>query len=291
MNDDQYNEQQSDLDNNAVTQMEQQIAGKAKNMVKDAANKTKKATMDAVKKAIKVALKVTIKILKVLFTTPPICFFAWAVVIGILIIALTLSAFDGILSIFKRDVKSGDVSTSEQNISIYNYPVGTDFSVEASGDIVKNAQQIKKYIQPLYRYHQGNNMANYPLKIGDVDKSGYGVDCSTYVTWVLIMSGYSQFKDRWQLTTADFWGWITGNGGYNFSDLGWTYHNVTESNLTISPGDLLLKTSLSRHIEIYAGNGTYGAGSDHQIQNKNYRSYIDCSLKKIINERKFYICN
>lgn len=285
MNDDQENEQlQSDLENNQIAQAEQKVANKARNLVKDMGNKSKQFAMDAFKKAIKVAFKAVKNF--IIATAPVSIIVIIAIIIGILIISLFLSVYGGITGIFKRDIKSGDVSTIDQNVSIYDERVDSIFTAEASSDVAKNALQIKEYIQPLYHYHQGNNMKNYPLTLGETDNSGYGIDCSTYVTWVLIMSGYSQFKDRAQLTTADFWGWINGSGGYNFSSLGWTYHKVTEEGLTVAPGDLLLKTSSSRHIEIYAGNGTLGAGSDRQIKNINLKSYLNKSIKEIISGRK-----
>ncbi len=290
MNEEPNNElQQSDLENNPVNQMEQQVASKMKNVVRDAANRAKDMAAKAIKKAIKLAIKALFHVVKILFTVPPICFVTWAIVIGILIITLILSAYNGITSIFKRDIESGDVSTIEQNVSIYedeenNVVQDSIFTGQASSDIVDNAKQIKEYIQSRYHYRNGNTM-NYPLQIGEKDESGYGIDCSTYVTWVLIMSGYTEFEGKSQLTTLDFVNWIEGKGGYNFSKYGWTYHKVSEKNLTVNPGDLLLKTSVSRHIEIYAGNGTYGAGSNHQIQNKDYKSYIGCSIQRTINLR------
>ena len=152
MNEEPNNElQQSDLENNPVNQMEQQVASKMKNVVRDAANRAKDMAAQAIKKAIKLAVKALFHVVKILFTVPPICFVTWAIVIGILIITLILSAYNGITSIFKRDIESGDVSTIEQNVSIYedeenNVVQDSIFTGQASSDIVDNAKQIKEYI-------------------------------------------------------------------------------------------------------------------------------------------------
>lgn len=122
---------------------------------------------------------------------------------------------------------------------------------------------------------------NYPTTPGEVDRSGGGIDCSTYITWILIMNGYTEFKGKHQLTTYDFIQWIKGGtGNYDLSHYGWTWQKTSDSNATINEGDLLLKTSSSAHIELYAGNGTYGAGSTNAI--RRVKSYVNCSKQRIV---------
>lgn len=290
MNDEQNNMQQDDLENNQVTQMEKQIAGKIQNSARDMINKAKDSIRMAVKKVIKTAIKAITKF--IIMTAPVSIIVIIIIILGILVISLTLSTFDGIKSVIGRDIESGDVSTSDFDISIYDeadFANGTtngnsQFSPNSTSNIAENAAQIKKYIRDLYHYHQGNNMSNYPLSIGDEDKSGYGVDCSTFVTWALIMSGYDQLKNKHQLTTSDFYELVTSGTG-RCAGFGWTYSKTSDSNLTAKPGDILLKTSKSRHVEIYMGNGTYGAGSDRQIKSTGYVSYSGKSIRQIVNSR------
>lgn len=67
------------------------------------------------------------------------------------------------------------------------------------------------------------------------------------------MNGYTEFKGKYQLTTYDFIQWIKGGtGNYDLSHYGWTWQKTSDSNATINEGDLLLKTSSSAHIELYA---------------------------------------
>ena len=215
-----------------------------------------------------------------------------AIILGILAISLTLKAYEGITNVFGRDSTSGDVSTSEFNISIYDESdfangstnENSQFSPTASGSIVQNAAEIKKYIKDTYHYRQGNDMSKYPLKIGDKDNSGYGVDCSTFVTWALIMSGYDQLKNKSQLTTADLYNLVSKNSG-RCAGFGWTYSKTSEPTATAKPGDLLLKTTKPKHVEIYMGSGTYGAGSNRQIKKEGYISYSGKTFKQIVNSR------
>ena len=292
MNDEQNNIQQDDLENNQVTQMEKQIAGKIQNSARDMANKAKDYIKTSIKNAIKTAIKAITKF--IIATAPVSIIIIIIVILGILAISLTLSTFSGITNIFKRDTTSGNVTTDDFNISIYDESDFTNgwtsgssqFSPTGSSNIAENAAQIKKYIKDRYHYHQGNHMSNYPLRIGDEDNSGYGIDCSTFVTWALIMSGYDQLKNRSQLTTADLYSFVTKNTG-RCAEFGWSYSKTSDPSTTANPGDLLLKTSSPMHVEIYMGSGTYGAGSTNQIRKEGYVSYSGKTLRQIINSREF----
>lgn len=288
--DEENNNQQSELENNPVTQMEAQIANKTVQQVGNIANnlshKAKKVAQDAIKAVAKVAVKIAMKlgqiILKVILATAPVSFIVIGVIIlAILIYCLYLSVFGGITTVFKNDVQTGDVSTSEI-ASIYdeNTLIGDgDFTITATDDIVQIGKEIHDYInEHNYTYHNGNIM-NYP-------NASQGIDCSAFVTWVLIQYGYTEFEGRSQLSTYDFVCWINGEvGNYDLSKYGWEWEST--ANATPEPGDLLLKSSPSRHIEIFAGDGvgTYGAGSNHQINATI--SYENCSTKTIINEGHF----
>ncbi|OKZ57227.1 MAG: hypothetical protein BHV99_02495 [Clostridium sp. 26_21] len=290
MNDEQNNMQQDDLENNQVTQMEKQIAGKIQNSARDMVNKAKDSIKKVIKKAVKTAVKAITKF--IMATAPVSIIVIIAIILGILAISLTLKAYEGITNVFGRDSTSGDVSTSEFNISIYDESdfangstnENSQFSPTASGSIVQNAAEIKKYIKDTYHYRQGNDMSKYPLKIGDKDNSGYGVDCSTFVTWALIMSGYDQLKNKSQLTTADLYNLVSKNSG-RCAGFGWTYSKTSEPTATAKPGDLLLKTTKPKHVEIYMGSGTYGAGSNRQIKKEGYISYSGKTFKQIVNSR------
>ncbi len=290
MSDEQNNMQQDDLENNQVTQMEKQIAGKIQNSARDMMNKAKDHIKIAIKNTIKTAIKAITKF--IIATAPVSIIIIIVVILGILAISLTLATFEGITNVFKRDTTSGDITTSDFNISIYDESNfangltsgGSQFLPTGSSNIAENAAQIKKYIKDKYHYHQGNNMLNYPLRIGDEDKSGYGIDCSTFVTWALILSGYDQLRNKSQLTTADLYNFVSRNSG-RCAGFGWTYSKTSDSNTTAKPGDLLLKTTSPMHVEIYMGTGTYGAGSNNQIKKEGYISYSGKNLRQIINLR------
>ena len=114
--DEENNNQQSELENNPVSQMEAQIANKTVQQVGNIANnlshKAKKVAQDAIKAVAKVAVKIAMKlgqiILKVILATAPVSFIVIGVIIlAILIYCLYLSVFGGITTVFKNDVQLG----------------------------------------------------------------------------------------------------------------------------------------------------------------------------------------
>ena len=278
------NQQLDDLENNPFSQAESQAVDKmvqqVQNVTRNISEKAKKATQEALKKIGKAAVKAVIKlgqlILKLIMATAPVSLIIIGVVIvGILIMTLYMESYSGSSSVLRRDIDE----TNGYSSNTYNG--GADFDVAAGQSIVATAQQIHDYIRTnLYSYRNGNTM-NYPTTPGEVDRSGGGIDCSTYITWILIMNGYTEFKGKYQLTTYDFIQWIKGGtGNYDLSHYGWTWQKTSDSNATINEGDLLLKTSSSAHIELYAGNGTYGAGSTNAI--RRVKSYVNCSKQRIV---------
>lgn len=292
------NQQLDDLENNPFSQAESQAVDKmvqqVQNVTRNISEKAKKATQEALKKIGKAAVKAVIKlgqlILKLIMATAPVSLIIIGVVIvGILIMTLYMESYSGSSSVLRRDIEAGDADALDQNVSLYEtngyssntYNGGADFDVAAGQSIVATAQQIHDYIRTnLYSYRNGNTM-NYPTTPGEVDRSGGGIDCSTYITWILIMNGYTEFKGKYQLTTYDFIQWIKGGtGNYDLSHYGWTWQKTSDSNATINEGDLLLKTSSSAHIELYAGNGTYNAGSTNAI--RRVKSYVNCSKQRIV---------
>ena len=120
------------------------------------------------------------------------------------------------------------------------------------------------------------------------DNTTKGIDCSAFITWVLIQYGYTEFIGQSQLSTNDFLCWILGSTGanYDLSQYGWEW--ATTETETPQPGDFLLKVSDPRHIEIFAGDGvgTYGAGTTEQIRKEI--SYENCSTSRIINSGSFH---
>ena len=289
------NQQLDDLENNPFSQAESQAVDKmvqqVQNVTRNISEKAKKATQEALKKIGKAAVKAVIKlgqlILKLIMATAPVSIIIIGVVIvGILIMTLYMESYSGSSSVLRRDIEAGDADALDQNVSLYEtngyssntYNGGADFDVAAGQSIVATAQQIHDYIRTnLYSYRNGNTM-NYPTTPGEVDRSGGGIDCSTYITWILIMNGYTEFKGKHQLTTYDFIQWIKGGtGNYDLSHYGWTWQKTSDSNATINEGDLLLKTSSSAHIELYAGNG---AGSTNAI--RRVKSYVNCSKQRIV---------
>ena len=232
------NQQLDDLENNPFSQAESQAVDKmvqqVQNVTRNISEKAKKATQEALKKIGKAAVKAVIKlgqlILKLIMATAPVSLIIIGVVIvGILIMTLYMESYSGSSSVLRRDIEAGDADALDQNVSLYEtngyssntYNGGADFDVAAGQSIVATAQQIHDYIRTnLYSYRNGNTM-NYPTTPGEVDRSGGGIDCSTYITWILIMNGYTEFKGKYQLTTYDFIQWIKGGtGNYDLSHYG-----------------------------------------------------------------------
>ena len=119
------------------------------------------------------------------------------------------------------------------------------------------------------------------------DDNTKGIDCSAFITWVLIQYGYTEFIEQTQLSTNDFICWILDQPGanYDLSQYGWEW--TTTETETPQPGDFLLKVSESPHIEVFAGDGvgTYGAGTLEQIRKEI--SYSNCSTSRIIDSGDF----
>lgn len=310
MNEDEQDLQKSELEDNPISQAESQMAGKViqqgQNVLRNATNKAKQAAGDLAKKAGKAVVKAVSNLAKLIFkfimATAPVSFILIGVIIvAIFVIILLLALYDGITSVFKHDVKTADITTAEHIESLYEEQDYVDpyvkFNVSGSknviggqnvsgGELVEIAKELHDYMRAKpYVYNNGNIM-NYPTAIGQEDKSSCGIDCSAYITWILIMCGYTEFEGKMQLTTNDFIQWINGGtGNYNLAQYGWTYQKVADGDYTVEPGDLLLKTSKSAHIEMYAGGGTYGAGSNHAIQSEI--TYRDCTPQRIINLGNF----
>ena len=115
-----------------------------------------------------------------------------------------------------------------------------------------------------------------------------GIDCSTFITWILIQYGYTEFINNYQLTTRDFYYWIVGepeNANYDLTKYGWEW--ASTKNETPQPGDILLKSSISRHVELFVGDGigTYGAGGDRAIRRKI--SYPNVRTSRILELGQF----
>ena len=173
MDEENNNNQQSDLDNNPVSQMEAKIADKTAQQVKNIAdnfnhqvkNMAKKAIKAAGKAIAKVVVNLTKLIIKLIMATAPVSLIVIAViVIALLAYAAFLSVFGGIANIFQNDMESGDVTTSEI-ASIYDenvMPTGGNFTITATDDMVKIGEEVHNVIASHnYVYNTGNYL-NYP---------------------------------------------------------------------------------------------------------------------------------
>lgn len=120
----------------------------------------------------------------------------------------------------------------------------TSSSGASQGDILGKAQEILEYIRA-----NGFTYGAPGRSIPDI-KNGKKIDCSSYVSWVLYESGYTEFKGH-QHTSSDFC-----NNTMNWQ--------VIDREEDLQPGDIL---AYEGHVEIYAGNGKiYNAGSTKAIR-------------------------
>lgn len=166
------NNQQSDLDNNPVSQMEARIADKSVQQVKNLANNLTRQVKNMAKKAIKAAVKAIAKIvakivtniIRIIVFTFPINLIVAVSIITIIIVAYLMETFGGLTRIFKNDMESGDVTTAEI-ASIYDQnmtPTGENFTITATDDMVKIGEEVHNVIASHnYIYNTGNYL-NYP---------------------------------------------------------------------------------------------------------------------------------
>ena len=175
----------------------------------------------------------------------------------------------GITSIMKRlysavgiDLEAVQNGTDESDRPSHGSPSPGTGNIN-SGSFLEIAKQCHDYIRANSFTYANSNEIPYP------NGTTY-TDCSAYVSWVIYEYGYTEFAGH-QKTS----GWFMGDGP---ASMGWGVYPASEA----QPGDILAK---SGHVEIYAGNGTYGAGGDEQINAE--MSYVGCSLDYIINDGGF----
>lgn len=130
----------------------------------------------------------------------------------------------------------------------YYINTGSYYSVGslASGNIVDNAKKCHDFLRT-----NGFTYAQAGQNIPVTSSSKKTIDCSSYVSWVLYESGFSQFAG-YQKTSSYF----------ASNPMNW--EKVTKGNL--QPGDIMVFTGQG-HVQIYAGNGTYyNCGSNNSIK-------------------------
>lgn len=166
---------------------------------------------------------------------------------------------NGVLSIMKKlyfslGIDLGEyMETGEEDIDAENNPANINGKT-----FLEIAKQCHDYINANnFKYVNGNRIP-YP------NGTNY-TDCSAYISWVIYEFGYTEFAGT-QHTSA----WFMGNGP---KTKGWVVLDASQA----KPGDILAKYG---HVEIYAGNGTYSAGSEDSINST--MSYVGCSLSRII---------
>lgn len=172
MDEENNNNQQSDLDNNPVSQMEARIADKTAQQVKNIANnvtrQVKKMVMKAVKAAAKAIAKIVAKIaaniIRIIVFTFPINLIVAVIIITIIIVAFFMETFSGFANIFKNDMQTGNVTTSEVG-SIYDQsamPTGGDFTITATDDVAEIANEIHNVMATSGYWYRNGNIMNYP---------------------------------------------------------------------------------------------------------------------------------
>lgn len=174
MDEENNNQQQTELDNNPVSQMERKIADKTVEQVQDIANnlmaRAKKMAIEALKKLAKLIAKAAMHLFKLLvqliiYTAPVSLIVIGVIIIALIFVAYYLATFGAVSNIFKNDVKSGDVSTSEMG-SIYDdsYIIQSDnnFTISASDDIVQVSEEIHDYIAYYNFWYRNGNIMDYP---------------------------------------------------------------------------------------------------------------------------------
>lgn len=114
------------------------------------------------------------------------------------------------------------------------------------GDIISKAKEIMEYAQSKNMTYSCSSSKSIPGL-----KNGKYIDCSSYVSWVLYESGYTEFKGPQHSSST-----------FNSNTMKWK--SVKESEL--KAGDILV---YSGHVEIYAGNNQiYNAGSNRALRKK-----------------------
>ena len=112
---------------------------------------------------------------------------------------------------------------------------GSLSSAAGNGDIVQNAIEVHKYVR-----EQGFEYAQAGIYVPA--ENGSTIDCSSYVTWVLVNAGIEGFTEgMYQWSSSSFM-----SNPYGWEEI---------SKESVQPGDILV---YSGHVEIYAGTDDYG---------------------------------
>lgn len=131
-----------------------------------------------------------------------------------------------------------------------------------TGKIIDEAVALHKYLRENGYYYA---MAGISVPNNTV---GGSIDCSSYVTWVLINCGVSGFTDG-------MYQWTSGT--FTSNPQGWQEVSVSEA----QPGDII---TYDGHVEIIAAVDSsdrfivYSCGSDGQIQSSSYNGLPEAVL-------------
>lgn len=165
MDEENNNNQQSDLDNNPVSQMEARITDKTAQQVKNIENNVTRQVKKMVMKAVKAVAKAIAKIVaKIIVFTFPINLIVAVIIITIIIVAFFKETFSGFGNIIKNDMQTGNVTTSEVG-SIYDQsamPTGGDFTITATDDVAEIANEIHNVMATSGYWYRNGNIMNYP---------------------------------------------------------------------------------------------------------------------------------
>lgn len=125
------------------------------------------------------------------------------------------------------------------------------------GEVGQYASTILQNAKKCHDYLRKNGYKYFQKSISiPITNSGKTIDCSSYVSWVLYESGFTQFKGP-QHTSA------------TFAKNPYKWQKISKENL--KAGDILV---YSGHVEIYAGNGKYyNCGGPKSIEHEAPSEY------------------
>ena len=170
---------------------------------------------------------------------------------------------------YEQEVRRGNANWKLFHEGIYTTsdgqildPNNYSTTTAGTGKIIDEAVALHKYLRENKYYYA---MAGITVPNNTV---GGSIDCSSYVTWVLINCGVSGFTEgMYQWTSSTF----TSN------PQGWQEVSVSEA----QPGDII---TYDGHVEIIAAVDSsdrfivYSCGSDGQIQSSSYNGLAEAVL-------------
>lgn len=169
--------------------------------------------------------------------------------------------------------------TSEDLLSLYT-TTSANVNIPTNGNFTEIAKACHDYLRLNNYYYSSEankNAGNYvqdgtstgrylPVVLGEPQNERY-IDCSAYVTWVLMQTGHVSPTKKWQYTSYTLYANNADGLGFGIMDVSGV-ENLTDEDLNTN-GYIIVKQG---HTEIYAGKDaegyyyTYNAGSTSSIR-------------------------